>query len=101
MAATTAGAGSGYLAAHWWALAIRGVAAIVFAVAAFLIPGITLAVLVMWFGAYALVDGAFSIAAGIRRGVHHQHWWPMLIRGVLGVLVGIFTFARPGMTAVA
>ena len=48
----------------WWALVLRGVAAIAFGVLAFVWPQITLTALVFLWGAYALVDGAFAIAAG-------------------------------------
>ena len=44
------------LARNWWILAIRGVAAILFGIGAFLWPDITLWVLVLMFGAYALTE---------------------------------------------
>ena len=49
---------------HWWALALRGVIAILFGLAAFLRPGIALEALILLFGAYALVDGIFSVVGG-------------------------------------
>ena len=90
-----------HLTVNWWALAIRGIAVIFFAVAAFFFPGLTLGILVLLFGAYALVDGVFSMAAGIRSGVNRRRWWPMILEGVVGILVGLFTIFRPGLTALA
>jgi hypothetical protein len=53
-------------AGHWWAVALRGVAAVLFGLMALLWPGITLFALVLLFGVYALVDGAFTLVAAIR-----------------------------------
>src|SRR5690349_21799639 len=53
------------LTKNWWLVVLRGVLAILFGIVAFVWPGTTLEVLVLFFGAYALADGIFSIAAGI------------------------------------
>jgi len=45
------------MAGSWWTFLLRGIAAVLFAVMAFLWPGLTLAVLVIFWGAFALVDG--------------------------------------------
>jgi uncharacterized membrane protein HdeD (DUF308 family) len=84
------------LARNWWALALRGILAILFGLFTFLIPGITLITLVFVFGAYALVDGVFNIIASFRVAAHH---WALLIEGIIGVLAGIVTFIWPGITA--
>ncbi|SIO58046.1 Uncharacterized membrane protein HdeD, DUF308 family [Singulisphaera sp. GP187] len=90
------------LARNWWALVLRGVVAVLFGVAAFAWPGITLASLILLYGAFALVGGLFTIAAAISgRPVGGQHWWALLIDGLLGVAVGIVAFAWPGITALA
>ncbi len=49
------------LVRNWWALALRGLIAIIFGLLAIFSPGTTLAALVVLFGAYALVDGIFAI----------------------------------------
>jgi uncharacterized membrane protein HdeD (DUF308 family) len=53
---------------HWWALAVRGLAAVVFGILALARLGETLAALVLLWGAYALVDGAFMLVAAFRAG---------------------------------
>src|SRR5918999_3400275 len=83
------------LSRNWWALALRGLAAILFGVAAFVVPGITLFVLVILFGAYMLVDGVFAIVAAIRAAGEEARWWVLLVEGILGVLAGGLAFAWP------
>ena len=60
------------LGRNWWALAIRGVLAILFGLIAFLNPGLTLAAVVLLFGAYAVVGGVFTIVAGVRAAERHE-----------------------------
>jgi uncharacterized membrane protein HdeD (DUF308 family) len=85
------------LATNWWALALRGLVAVLFGLLTFILPGITLVTLVLLFGAYALVDGIFNLIAFFRVASHH---WALLIEGVIGIIAGILTFAWPGITAV-
>lgn len=87
------------LAQNWWAIVLRGVCAVLFGVGAFAWPGITLAVLVLMYGAYAFVEGAFGVAwavAGRRPGAFP---WGALLAGLSGIAVGVLTFAWPGLTA--
>jgi uncharacterized membrane protein HdeD (DUF308 family) len=86
------------LAGNWWALLVRGLAAVLFGLAALFWPGLTLLVLVTFFGAYALVDGIFALVAGLR-GSEARRRWLLLAEGVLGVLAGLITFFWPGITA--
>jgi uncharacterized membrane protein HdeD (DUF308 family) len=86
---------------HWWALALRGVIAILFGFAAFLRPDIALGALILLFGAYALVDGVFAIVGvfgGTRAGTPR---WLLLLEGVVSILAGIIALIFPGLTAVA
>jgi uncharacterized membrane protein HdeD (DUF308 family) len=85
------------MAGNWWVLLIRGIAAVLFGLAALFWPGPTLYVLIIFFGAYALVDGLFAIAAGIR-GTGRRRWL-LLVEGGLGVVAGLIAFFYPGITA--
>jgi uncharacterized membrane protein HdeD (DUF308 family) len=89
------------LSRNWWALALRGLAAIVFGLLAFILPGITLTALILLFSAYMLVDGVFAIVAAVRAEERDTRWWLLLAEGVLGVLAGIVAFVWPGLTALA
>lgn len=51
---------------HCWAFALRGLAAVIFGVLALIWPGVTLAVLVLLWGSYALVEGVLSLIAAFR-----------------------------------
>src|SRR5689334_14735051 len=86
---------------YWWALVLRGVAAIMFGVLALAWPGLTLQVLVALFGAYALVDGVFAVVAAIGGRQHTDQWFLLLLEGLLGIVVGVVTWAAPGITATA
>ena len=86
---------------NWWALALRAVVAIVFAVVAIMMPGPTLAAIVILFGIYAIADGVFAIVAavkGVRRG---ERWGAMLFQGVIGVIAGAIAVFWPGIGALA
>lgn len=89
----------GVLADHWWLFLLRGLAAIIFGVLAFVWPGITLLTLILFYGAFALVDGVFSLIAAIGGGaMRGPRWWLVLV-GVIGIAIGILTFLWPGVTA--
>jgi uncharacterized membrane protein HdeD (DUF308 family) len=86
------------LARNWWAVALRGVIAILFGLAALFLPGITVTVLVLLFGAYALVDGIFTLIAGIRRAAEHRsRWLTLIMEGLLGIIAGIIALVWPGV----
>jgi uncharacterized membrane protein HdeD (DUF308 family) len=87
------------LAHNWWLFLLRGLAAIVFGVLSVIWPGISLVTLILLFGAYALVDGVFALAAAIvGRGNAELRWWLVLV-GLLGIGIGVTTFLWPGLTA--
>jgi uncharacterized membrane protein HdeD (DUF308 family) len=63
----------------WWAVALRGVFAVLFGLLAFILPGITLAALITLFGVFAFVDGVFLLVAGVRAARYRQpRWWVLL-----------------------
>jgi len=89
------------IAKNWWVMLIRGIAAVVFGILAFTWPGITLTVLIILFGAYALIDGISAVGFGVTSYRTDRSWWEMMLVGVLGIIAGIVAFLYPGMTAVA
>jgi uncharacterized membrane protein HdeD (DUF308 family) len=86
------------LARYWWLFLLRGIAAIIFGVLSFVWPGITLVTLVLFWGAFVMVDGVLALANAIMGGNMGSRWWLALI-GLLGLIVGLLTFMAPGVTA--
>jgi uncharacterized membrane protein HdeD (DUF308 family) len=88
---------------NWWAMALRGLVAILFGIAAFMLPGVMLWALVMLFGAYALVDGIFALISAfrrdVRRDIRSERWWALLFEGFVGIVIGVLTFTWPKLTA--
>jgi uncharacterized membrane protein HdeD (DUF308 family) len=86
------------MATNWWLVVLRGVAAIIFGILAFVWPGITLLTLVLFWGAFALVDGVLAIIAAVKGGNPMPRWW-LAIVGIAGIAAGALTFLMPGLTA--
>ena len=88
------------LAKNWWLLLLRGIAGIAFGILALVWPGITLLTLVIFYGAYALVDGIFSLVAAFTGRARALPTWWLILVGIAGIAAGIITFLWPGITAV-
>lgn len=85
------------LAENWWAFVLRGIFAILFGIAAWSHPDLTLFILITLFGFYCLVDGFTSLAMAF--DAESRGWY--IIGGLVSLAAGVFTFMRPGATAVA
>jgi uncharacterized membrane protein HdeD (DUF308 family) len=86
---------SALLAQNWWALAVRGVLAILFGLIALFVPGAAMVSLAILFAAYLLVDGAFGIVAAVRAGQRDERWGLLLFEGVLNLAMGVVAFLFP------
>ena len=83
-------------------LTLGGIAAVIFGIVALVWPGITLVALVFLFGAYALVGGVLTLVSGIEMATAHtRHWVPLVLSGLVGTGIGVLTFFRPSITAIA
>ncbi len=87
------------LARNWWLVGLRGVATLIFGLLTLFEPAITLTVLVLFFGAYALVYGLFTFAAAIGNRRSEGYWLALLVGGLLSLALGVLTFLMPGVTA--
>jgi uncharacterized membrane protein HdeD (DUF308 family) len=90
-----------HAARYWWALALRGALGIIVGLIALFFPGVTLAALVLLLAAYLLVDGAFTIAAGVQTARRHERSWPLFLEGIADIAAGLIAFFWPGITLLA
>ena len=86
------------LTRSWGVWVIRGIASILFGVLTVLMPGASVAALIVLYGAYALADGALLLGYMFRtEGPKGPYFW----RGLVSVAAGLVAFAYPGLTAVS
>lgn len=82
----------------WWLWLVRGALAILFGVAAWVWPGLTLATLIWILGAYIAIDGFISIIGFFR---HDDLSWGrrvlLLLWGVVEIIAGIVLWFAPGL----
>ncbi|MEA2782697.1 MAG: hypothetical protein QOK29_4241 [Rhodospirillaceae bacterium] len=75
------------LARNWWAIGLRGLAAILFGVAVSILPPSTVASVVLLFAAYIAADGIFAILAGARAAQRGERWWMLIGEGMVNLAV--------------
>jgi len=78
-------------------LIVRGIVGVAVGIIAFLWPGITIAALVVLFGAYAIIDGITNLVLGFSPA-GRQGRWAHVLQGVAGVAAGVLTFMWPAIT---
>jgi len=83
----------------WWAIFLRGLAAIAFGVVAFAWPGISLLSLIFLYGVYAIGDGLTALIAAFTSAKGSQRVW-YILGGLVSIAAGVVTFAWPGLTGV-
>lgn len=88
------------LAKNWWLVLLRGIVSILFGIVAFAWPGLTLVTLVLFYGAFALVDGVIALASAFTGGAKPVPTWWLVLVGLAGIAAGIVTFLWPGLTAI-
>ena len=97
-AAAKCKAKSAVLARNWWAIALRGVAAIIFGLIALFLPGVTMLSLVLVFAAYIIVDGVMGIVSAVRAARQGEAWTLLAFAGVVSIIAGILALAWPQIT---
>jgi uncharacterized membrane protein HdeD (DUF308 family) len=92
---------SAVLAQNWWAVALRGIFAILFGLVALFLTGATMLSLVIFFAAYMLVDGAFAIVSAVRAARRGERWGLLVFEGIFNIAAGVIAFLWPGITVLA
>jgi uncharacterized membrane protein HdeD (DUF308 family) len=75
--------------------------AVLFAIITFVAPGISLAALVLVFGAYALADGVLALISAFRRRGRDAPRWFLVLEGLTGIAAGALTLIWPAISALA
>lgn len=100
---TLVGGGYDRLIRNWWAIALRGALAVLLGlflmVLALVWPGMTLLVLAVAFGVFAIADGAVAAVTAVRSAAGHRAL--PATHAVLGVLIGLLALGWPLYAVVA
>lgn len=80
---------------NWWLLVLKGVLLIVFGIIAMLNPGVTFTVMLIWFSAYLIIDGIFSLISVFRNWQTQEDKWLFVLEGALGIVLGILIYRSP------
>lgn len=89
------------LESHWWVWALRGIAAIVFGILAFVWPGATISSLTLVFGVYAVMDGVLALFEAVKRRKTDARWWALLLEGLVSIVLGAGALIIPGLAAIS
>jgi uncharacterized membrane protein HdeD (DUF308 family) len=87
------------LARNWWATVIRGMISILFGLAVFAFPGISLLGLIVLFGIFSIVSGFFALMS-LKSLPGNESTWMVLLEGITGIAVGIIALSWSGLTGV-
>src|SRR4029453_18956206 len=83
-----------------WVLGLHGLASVVFGVMILAWPGISVYALTIVFGAYTLATGIVEIGTAFTAQGREERAW-LILRGLLGITVGVLVFAWPEISALA
>lgn len=83
---------------YWWAYLVRGILALLFGLFCLLAPGITLAMLTVWAGAFVLVDGVFGLVGTLSNWKQLEEKWMLLLEAVVSILLGWLIMRMPEVT---
>ncbi len=92
---------SSILSRNWTMLLLRGLTAVLFGILVWVLPELSVKVLMYLFGAFVLFDGIVGAWVAIAARKEYEDWGILLLWALVGIGVGILTFLAPGITAMA
>ena len=84
---------------RWWPFALEGVVDIIAGAVAVMMPGLTVVVFVALIAAWAILTGAFMLAAAFRLDADHGRWW-LLLGAIASIAYGVLLVIAPMIGAV-
>ena len=83
---------------RWGWIMLSGFLTVLFGILAFWMPLGAVYTMTLLFGAYAMADGALSVISAVR---NKENFWPLMLRGVLGLFAGFIVLVMPGISALS
>lgn len=80
---------------------LRGIVALLFGFLAFVLPGVTLATIILLFAFFALFDGVFALITSIKEPKGTEGRGSMALKGLISIAAGVFALSYPGITAIS
>jgi uncharacterized membrane protein HdeD (DUF308 family) len=88
------------LSRNWWAIALRGLFAVLFGLATLAWPEATLVTLALLFGGFAIADGVLELAALFDPAPTARRW-ALALHALASILAGALAVLQPQTTALA
>ncbi len=87
---------------RWWLFLLQGLAGIIVGIMAFVWPGITALVLLLYIiAAWAIVTGIFEVVAAVQLRKEIEGEWLLGLSGIASVVFGALLAGFPGAGALA
>ena len=94
--------GAAHVPAHNWGwFLLRGILALLLGLTAILFPLSALFAFTLVFATFAFADGIASLVSGIPGVKTGQPWGALIVRGVVGILVGLLFLVMPAIATIS
>lgn len=90
-----------FLEERWWAILIRGLCAIIFALIAFWQPAAAIAALMLLYGIYSIVGGVFALISSIGKARNGERWGWLAVEAVASIVIGVIILLWPALSVAA